>query len=810
MVANTTRALLLRAPPVSIADGSRQAATPRRRGNPLLVASATLGTPFAAVAADLADPSSFVEAAFPLLAADAALVASPVAAGGRPAAPIYVLTNVKGETSLVGVWRVRRSRSAVAVTLRVVAPGWAGAGGGAATDGEPAAVAAAARAAVGRRGSTVRVVAWRPRRLSPGRRGWRYGASSAASGRRPICHVRVQAVPQPGGRDGGGADAAAAAAHFLAVTVEGVVTALGRRFHRADCGRLYRSLDGGCNNLVTGTMGATATEMRQLPSRGQAGRASAAAADNDDDDDVVDDDDGPTGAGRPSARAISSALSLGPAGAAMKPPRNARRLNDLTWAFAQALDHDLSHSGAPSAGPYAEAMPIAVPADDPVFEGGATLRFFRTYRARRPRASPAGRAGRGGRPVGWVAAPSGVVPNELTSWIDASHVYGGDRVRAAALRTGRGGRLAASGAGGRYLPLNGAGPGGVGVTLGAASLAPSPAGGQVVAGDGRAGENVLLTALHTVWLRAHNRWAAAIAAALPAADDEAVYQLARKAVGAAQAKITYEEWLPAVLGPAATPCAGGAYNASVDARVDVFFSTAAFRLGHTLVSDRLARRDAAGRPLPALPLAATFFRPPSFLDSPAAGIDALLRGAAAQVAGEVDVHIVRGLRDLLFGGRGRVGTDLFALNIQRGRDHRLPSYNEARAAYGLRPAASFAHITAHAPTAARLAAAYGGELSAVDAFVGGLAEDHAPGGSVGPLFAAALLDQFHRLAVGDRLFYTRPAAAFPPALVAAVPELGRLGRGGRWGLADLLVATTGVTAGSLPRGGIFFAGPPAA
>ncbi|KAK1866000.1 hypothetical protein I4F81_008521 [Pyropia yezoensis] len=482
-------------------------------------------------------------------------------------------------------------------------------------------------------------------------------------------------------------------------------------------------------------MGATATEMRQLPSRGRARRA----ADNDDDDDVDNDDDGPTGAGRPSARAISNVLSVGPAGAAMEPPRNARRLNDLTWAFAQALDHDLSHSGAPSASPYAEAMPIAVPADDPV-----------------------------------------------------------------------GGRLGASGAGGRYLPLNGAGPGGVGVTLGAASLAPSPAGGQVVAGDGRAGENVLLTALHTVWLRAHNRWAAAIAAALPAADDEAVYQLARKAVGAAQAKITYEEWLPPVLGPAATPCAGGAYNASVDARVDVFFSTAAFRLGHTLVSDRLARRDAAGGPLPALPLAATFFRPPSFLDSPVAGIDALLRGAAAQVAGEVDVHIVWGLRNLLFGGRGRVGTDLFALNIQRGRDHRLPSYNEARAAYGLRPAASFAHITAHAPTAARLAAAYGGELSAVDAFVGGLAEDHAPGGSVGPLFAAALLDQFHRLAVGDRLFYTRPAAAFPPALVAAVPELGRLGRGGRWGLADLLVATTGVTIGSLPREGTFFADPPAA
>lgn len=780
------------APHVMAASGKRPAAV--TRPHPLLAARALVGTPFIDVAAILADPPTLLDAAFPLLAVDAGVVAPPGTAA-QDWAPIYGLTSLAGRVWLVGVRRVRRSQGAVTVTLRVVPPGWEGAANKSSTAGQHAhATAAAARAVMNGRGATPLHLTARRVLQGTGASSYRWRpAGVAPGGPDPATRLRVRAVPRAGA--GGAADA-----HFLHTTVEGVATALGRHFGRADCRRRYRSLDGGCNSVTRGDMGGAATPMRRLPAH----------------DPVYGDGEAaPAGRGRPSARAISNAL-VPPGGA--PPPPSRRRLNDLMWVFAQSLDHDLSHSGAPSTGPYAEAMPIPIPVEDPVFVGGAALRFFRTYRVRRPRwpVQPAGAGGRTGRTrrrrrrgrVGWAAATPGGVPNELTAWVDASHVYGGDRVRAAALRAGAGGRLAASGAGGQYLPLNGGGSGGVGVHLDAASLT-TPPGSQVVAGDVRAGENVLLTAIHTVWVRAHNRWAAAIAAGMPnGTTDEAIYQLARQAVGAAQAKITYEEFLPALLGPAATPCRKGAYNRSVDARIDVFFSTVAFRIGHTLVSDSLARRDAAGRPLPPLPLAATFFRSPAFLDSPAAGVDALLRGAAAQVAGEVDVFIVPALRNLLFGGAGRVGTDLLALNIQRGRDHGVPSYNDARDAYGLPRATAWAHITPDGAVAARLAAAYGGDLGAVDAFVGGLAEAHTPGGSVGPLFAAAIHDQFSRLAVGDRFFYTRTATPFPRRLVAAVPELGRLGKSGKWGLADLLTATTGVTAASLPRKGIFFADPP--
>lgn len=52
------------------------------------------------------------------------------------------------------------------------------------------------------------------------------------------------------------------------------------------------------------------------------------------------------------------------------------------------------------------------------------------------------------------------------------------------------------------LPFNGDGDGGVGISL---ENAPDPTNRFPVAGDIRVAENVNLQALHTVWLREHNK-----------------------------------------------------------------------------------------------------------------------------------------------------------------------------------------------------------------------------------------------------------------------------------------------------------------
>ena len=102
----------------------------------------------------------------------------------------------------------------------------------------------------------------------------------------------------------------------------------------------------------------------------------------------------------------------------------------------------------------------------------------------------------------------------------------------------------------------------------------------------------------------------------------------------------------------------------------VIFSTACFRVGHTLLSPTLLRLGEAGTiPEGNIPLAAAFFAPEAIiLDG---GIDPILRGLAAQPAQEIDPQVIGAVRNFLFGPPGAGGLDLASLNIQRGRDHGL-------------------------------------------------------------------------------------------------------------------------------------------
>jgi peroxidase len=365
-----------------------------------------------------------------------------------------------------------------------------------------------------------------------------------------------------------------------------------------------------------------------------------------------------------------------------------------------------------------DTMTFAVPSGDAVFDRNSSgTKTMSSSRSNFDRAT------------GSSAANPRQQLNSLTSFIDGSQVYGETSARASSLREMRGGRLSDGGV--NLLPRL------------------TNTSDMFLTGDVRGNENPQLCSLQVLFVREHNRVAAQIATANPAFSDEELYQRARRFVIALLQKVTYSEFLPAVLGSANLPPYSG-YRSSVNPSISNEFGAAAFRLGHSMLSADVEFMDDNGAEVfPAMSLRDAFFNSGVLRTT---GIEPVLKYLASDRGQEIDAKIIEDVRSFLFTNLGGAGHDLAALNIQRGRDHGLASYAEARVAYKLPPVSAFSQITSDLAVQNALKAAYG-SVDKVELWVGGLAEQHLPGSSVGPLFAAILKDQFTRLRSGDRFWF---------------------------------------------------------
>jgi len=465
----------------------------------------------------------------------------------------------------------------------------------------------------------------------------------------------------------------------------------------------FRTIDGMGNNLINPKFGSAGIQLLRMTDTDYSDRVSE-----------------PGGPGRKSAREISNIIAT-----QTESIPNSAGASDWVWQWGQFLDHDidLTTEAVPN-----EARPIAVPAGDaffdPDFTGGKTISFIRSIFDVNSGTNP-------GNPRQQL--------NLITSFIDASNVYGSDELRANTLRTNDGtGKLKTS-SGGQFPPLNTAG------LPNAGGLDPS----LYLAGDVRANEQIALTATHTLFLREHNRLCDTIREAQPGLTGEEIYQRARKIVGAQMQVITYNEFLPILLGPNSIPPYEG-YDPRVNPSVANEFSTAAYRFGHSMLSPTLLRVNSPGNEKVSTSLKDAFFNPK--LIHKGGGIESLLLGLAMQQAQEVDNQLVDGVRNFLFGDPGDGGFDLASLNIQRSRDHGLDDYNTARRDYGLKQVRRFSDITSNPSIQAALAEAYR-SIGDMDLWVAGLAEDHLPDALVGETLHAILVDQFTRLRDGDRFWY---------------------------------------------------------
>jgi hypothetical protein len=358
----------------------------------------------------------------------------------------------------------------------------------------------------------------------------------------------------------------------------------------------------------------------------------------------------------------------------------------------------------------------------------------------------------------------------------------------------------------------------------------------VVAGDVRANENIGLQSTHLLFALEHNRVVNQLPFFLPS---DLKFDIARKVVGATQQYITYNEFLPA-LGVQLAPYRG--YQPSVDPTLTNEFAVVGYR-AHSMVhgelepageaadftAAELAAIEAEGVEVEVdgdevefvVPLNVAFFNPDLMAQI---GLGPIMKGIGSESQYKNDEQIDNQLRSVLFQVprpdapdpeacldgpslpdcfQGVV--DLGAIDIERGRDHGMPSYNGLRQALGLSTKSTFTSITGESTqsfpsdpeisptnpiddpdildfvqlrdidgnvltpgspeadaeavtgvrrttTAARLRALYG-STSSLDAFTGMLAERHLPGADFGELQYTMWKREFERLRDGDRFFY---------------------------------------------------------
>ena len=506
----------------------------------------------------------------------------------------------------------------------------------------------------------------------------------------------------------------------------------------------FRTIDGTCNNLQPGkqTEGAAFTSFRRLIGAvyedgiSQPLGFQQAFIDN-----------RPFGPRRPSPRIISTSVIR-------DLDINQPAATYMLMQWGQFLDHDYAYLiesstlegeeiECDSCKPMGECLPIPVQRDDPQFgvgtlQNGNCLSFIRAgVSCVRPRGGP-------------TFGPRQQL-NQITHWIDASNVYGSLPEEERELRAFRNGLLRE------------------GVKAGTLPEDPDPrlpCPGFTPcfrAGDLRVNEQVVLTVMHTIFLREHNRIARQLGILNPQWNDERIYQEARKIVGAIAQVITYQEYLPVILGAGNLRTLLGTYrgyNPNIDGGLPNSFGAAAYRIGHSQIQEAFTRIDQFGRTLRPLPLVKAFFNPRAFFDN--GGTDTFLRGLLSQQSRRIDEFVTRTLTNRLFERKDEPGTDLASLNIQRGRDHGLPSYRVFRNFCANRFGLS--GRIQNQSTIDTLRRLYN-SVDDIDLWVGGLAETPLPGAIIGPTFACIFALTFRGLREGDRFYYENPGVFTPEQLI---------------------------------------------
>ncbi|XP_046398889.1 peroxidase-like isoform X2 [Ischnura elegans] len=527
----------------------------------------------------------------------------------------------------------------------------------------------------------------------------------------------------------------------------------------------YRMPDGSCNNLINPALGKTYTGYRRLLFPNYA-------------DGIQQMRRSVSGKPLPSARYISTSLAPD-----SDRPDQVTTLSLMQWT--QFVEHDLAHTpsammlskgtsilccrndGFPHAPRYQHpsCSPIDIPADDPFYlqHRQRCMNYVRSITTIRP---------------GCTLGPAEQI-NQATHFLDGSMIYGSDSETQRTVRSFDGGKLKAN-------------EHEIETSDGRKSVAFFPSFSEPLdicqgmsikghhcyhGGDSRANEHPQLTALHTIWLREHNRLADELAKLNPHWKDEKLFQEARKIAIAQIQHITYSEWLPNVIGskvhermfPERLEEETG-YNKDIDPSTSNEFATAAIRFARSMMESKIKLYEENREFNDTIHLS-NHYNQPFVIEKPG-HFDSLVRGMATQNSQQMDLLFTEDVTSLLWKEDKPYGMDIVSLDIQRGRDHGLQPYNKYRELCGLPVAKTFDDLLDVMPKGVveKLTQLYE-NVNDIDLYVGGMSElpqeelnnvedsielsqEHKPRSSlVGPTFQCIIGEQMLKTRKADRHFY---------------------------------------------------------
>ncbi|CAD5214675.1 unnamed protein product [Bursaphelenchus xylophilus] len=507
----------------------------------------------------------------------------------------------------------------------------------------------------------------------------------------------------------------------------------------------YRAYDGSCNNIKRPDWGATYTPFqREIDADYSDGLTSFRKSENGDD--------------LPNPRALSRIFFNERQSderikevSAMFPSWGLFVLTDMVQIGSYQLIQDDIHIPLPCCenNSHPECKPIPVPENDRFYNRTIDcIDYSRTMIA----------------PRNCAFGPR-EQQNQATGYLDGSAIYGSTEEKARELRELKNGRLRVSESAefANQMPIL--------TGISENKKCPGAQSECFVSGSNHINLLPTLLGIHTLWIRQHNTVAGVLQSFNPKWSDEQLYQESRRFVAAQIQHITYNEYLPLLIGretwhgyrlnPHRSDLQVDPYDMSVDGSVINSYATVAGQVVFTMLADSMAQLERSGYRRMEKPLGEYINRIKTLLVDQ--DIESILRYLLRDHSDAYGLHLPHDLRNNLFKSTAGLGLDLATMWIQMGRDHGIPPYTKWREHCGGSRIDSFddpdfrRDITNAEDVIPALKRMFN-SVHDVDLIILGLAEKPVRGAIVGPTLGCIVGKQFKKTKFGDRFWYENTIA----------------------------------------------------